>query len=62
MNTLKTVVHKRFAWGSNKVKGATPSIENQMTYLRPKRSPIGPPSKVPAAVANKKMNKCTCEF
>src|SRR3954454_19950842 len=62
MNTLKMVVQKRFTWGSNNVKGATPKIENQMTYFLPKRSPSGPPRNVPTAVENRKIKRCTCEF
>ena len=39
------------------VKGRTPRIEPQMTALRPKRSPNGPPMMVPAATGNKNTNK-----
>ena len=37
--------------GSAKVKGRAPSTENQITALRPMRSPMGPPRSVPAAKA-----------
>jgi hypothetical protein len=43
------------------VNGSTPKIEPQMTYFRPNRSPIGPPSTVPAATATRKMNRSICE-
>jgi len=35
----------------------TPRIEHQMTYLRPMRSPIGPPIRVPAAVEPRKKKR-----
>ena len=44
-------VQNRFACGSSSVNGSTPRIENQMTYLRPMRSPMGPPTSVPTATA-----------
>ena len=43
--------------GKAKAKGAAPKIENQMTYLRLKRSPNRPPITVPMAKAAKKANK-----
>src|SRR6185437_6800058 len=42
-------------------KGATPRIENQITYLRPKRSPTGPPIIVPAATAKRKRKSINCD-
>ncbi|KAI1696743.1 hypothetical protein Ddc_20162 [Ditylenchus destructor] len=38
-------------------KGATPRKDTQITALRPIRSPTGPPAKVPAATAARKMNR-----
>ena len=38
-------------------KEAVPNIEIQITDLRPIRSPIGPPTNVPAAVATKNTNR-----
>jgi len=40
-----------------KVKGAMPRMDNQMTCLRPIRSPIGPPTKVPSAPAPRNKNR-----
>ena len=50
-------VKKSEACGNNKVNGAAPRIENQITYFLPKRSPNGPPSMVPAATASKNINR-----
>ena len=47
--------------GSSSVNGSTPRIETQITYLRPIRSPIGPPAKVPAATAARNTNSSTCD-
>ena len=55
--TVSVVVQNRSACGNSSANGATPRIEAQMTGLRPMRSPIGPPTSVPMAEANKKMNK-----
>ena len=41
----------RLRCGSASVNGSTPTIDAQITNLRPKRSPIGPPTNVPAATA-----------
>src|SRR5579863_9841090 len=60
IGTVKTAVQKRFACGSSKVNGATPRIENQITYFLPKRSPNGPPSKVPDATENVNMKRKIC--
>ena len=46
--------------GRASVTGATPRIEPQITRLRPMRSPIGPPTIVPTAVAARKTNRHTC--
>ena len=54
MTTVSTLVQNRFACGSSSVNGSTPRIETQITYLRPKRSPIGPPTSVPSATAPRK--------
>ncbi|MNJ27289.1 hypothetical protein D3C77_217910 [compost metagenome] len=62
MITLSTLVQNRSAYGSNRVNGATPRIENQITALRPMRSPIGPPKNVPAATAPRNRNRCNCEL
>ena len=43
MITVSTPVQNRLAYGSSSVNGATPRIDTQITYLRPIRSPIGPP-------------------
>ena len=58
---VRTEVKKRLAYGNKSVNGAAPKIENQITYFLPKRSPKGPPRIVPAATANKKMNRCICD-
>ena len=57
MTTLSTPVQKRLTYGSARVKGSTPRIEHQMTYLRPIRSPTGPPMMVPAATAPRKAKR-----
>ena len=54
---LRILAHSRLACGISNLNGAAPKIEAQITYLRPTRSPIGPPSNVPIAVAIKKINK-----
>ena len=45
------------------VKGKTPRTENQITCLRPKRSPRGPPASTPAAAASrtKEMHLCASD-
>ena len=45
MTTVSTPVQNRFAYGRARVNGSTPRIENQITGLRPNRSPTGPPTK-----------------
>ncbi len=57
MITVRIGVQNRLAWGSIRVKGSTPRIEHQITTLRPRRSPTGPPIRVPAATAPRKMNR-----
>ena len=57
IGTVRIAVQNRLAWGSAKVKGNTPRIENQITNLRPKRSPTGPPIKAPAATAPENKNR-----
>ena len=47
-------------YGRASVNGSTPRIENQMTYLRPNRSPSGPPAKVPTATAARNTKRCSC--
>src|ERR1017187_9013306 len=61
MNTVRTTVAARPTWGSARENGATPRIETQMTYFRPKRSPRGPPRMVPAATDTRKTNRRSCE-
>src|SRR5712671_6175680 len=46
--------------GQRSVNGSAPRIENQMTYLRPKRSPSGPPKNAPAAFDARKMKRYSC--
>ena len=58
MRTVRTV-QNRFAYGRSSVNGSTPRIETQITYLRPMRSPTGPPMNVPAATAPRKTNRCS---
>ena len=60
MIKLSSAVDVNPTWGSASVKGATPRIENQMTRLRPIRSPSGPPMRVPSALASRKRNRYTC--
>ena len=57
IKTVSRQVKKRLAWGSKSVNGAAPKIENHITYFLPKRSPKGPPSIVPAATANRNINR-----
>lgn len=57
ISMLNTHVKNNDACGSNKVNGAAPRIENQITYFLPNLSPSGPPKMVPAATANKKANR-----
>src|SRR5450830_45286 len=57
MMTVNTPVQNRLAYGSISVNGATPRIDTQITSLRPTRSPIGPPTTVPMATANKNTNR-----
>src|SRR5215510_6941181 len=60
MTTVRISVHIRFAYGRSSVNGSTPRIETQITYLRPIRSPTGPPMNVPAAAAPSSPNRCSC--
>lgn len=62
MRKLKIPVHNKPTYGSAIVKGATPRMENQITRLRPMRSPIGPPTKVPTAAEARKTNRQSCAF
>src|SRR5882762_8791646 len=57
ITTLKIPVQNKFAYGSTSVKGSTPRIEYQITTLRPRRSPTGPPKNVPAATAPRNANR-----
>ncbi len=57
---VNVVVQNRPTCGSASANGATPRIEPQITGLRPMRSPTGPPIRVPAAEAARKMNRCIC--
>ena len=60
---LSTTVATRLStWGMASEKGAVPRIDAQITYLRPNRSPAGPPSIVPKAVAAKKTNNRICDW
>ena len=58
MITVIGPVQNRSTCGNSRVNGRVPRIENQMTYLRPKRSPSGPPATVPTATAARKANRC----
>ena len=60
MTTVRIGVQNRFAYGSISVNGKTPRIDPQITCLRPKRSPIGPPRIVPTPAARRKMNRSIC--
>ena len=60
MSTLKAAVNARPTCGSSSVNGATPRIENQMTRLRPTRSPTGPPMSPPSATESRNRNKYIC--
>ena len=62
INMLSTQVKNNETCGSNNVNGAAPSIENQITYFLPKRSPRGPPSMVPTATANKNAKRYNCDI
>ncbi|MNW07733.1 hypothetical protein D3C71_2043980 [compost metagenome] len=62
MTMVSVVVQNRLAWGSSSANGAAPRMDTQITGLRPMRSPIGPPSTVPMAEANRKKNRCSCAF
>ena len=61
ITTDSTAVQNRLACGSIRAKGAAPRIEIQITSLRPMRSPIGPPTKVPTATAPRNRNRYSCE-
>ena len=58
---LRIIVHTSPACGINKLKGAVPRIDPQITYLRPILSPTGPPINVPMAVATRNTNKKSCD-
>ena len=60
MGTVRITVHTSPTCGRTSVKGRMPRIEAQMMYLRPKRSPSGPPISVPAANENRKTKSRTC--
>ena len=57
---LSTSVQNRLACGKSSVNGSTPRIETQITYLRPIRSPIGPPATVPTAKAPRNTKRWIC--
>ncbi len=59
MMTVRAVVQASPAYGRAREKGSTPRMEAQMTRLRPMRSPMGPPSTVPAAAAPRYRNRCS---
>ncbi len=59
MTTVSGPVQNRPACGNSRENGSTPRIENQITVLRPNRSPSGPPATVPAATAARKANRCS---
>ena len=48
---VSATAQNSLAYGSAAVKGSAPRIENQITFLRPILSPIGPPASVPSAKA-----------
>ena len=62
MGTVRMPVQNRLAYGSSSVKGSTPSIETQMMYLLPSRSPSGPPIMPPTAAEARNTNRCSCEL
>jgi len=62
MMTERMPVQRRLAKGSIRVKGATPRTENQMMYFRPKRSPSGPPIRVPKATEMRKRRRWNWAF
>lgn len=55
-------VHVKLICGSSSVNGVAPSIEAQITYLRPILSPIGPPRIVPSAVEKININREYCDI
>lgn len=55
-------VHCKSTCGSSSANGTVPTIENQMTRLRPKRSPSGPPRIVPTATAARNEKRRICAF
>lgn len=59
---LSTAVRGSDTWGRSIEKGAVPRIEIHITNFRPYRSPIGPPTSVPAAVETTKMNRNICDI
>ena len=54
ITTVSTLVQNKSTCGNSSVNGNTPRIETQITYLRPTRSPTGPPTSVPNATAPRK--------
>ena len=60
ISIVKAPVQNRLAYGSISANGATPRMENRITRRRPTRSPIGPPSTVPAATAARNRNRWNC--
>ena len=57
MQIVSTAPTYRPTCGNASVNGSAPSTENQITILRPKRSPIGPPKNAPTAFAARKMKR-----
>jgi len=55
--TVRIPVQNRFTCGSIMVNGSTPTIEIQITALRPIRSPTGPPINVPTATDARNANR-----
>ena len=61
IKTVSRQVKNKFACGNNKVNGAAPKIENQITYFLPNLSPSGPPKIVPAATDARKIKRYICD-
>jgi hypothetical protein len=53
---VRTMVKVRLAWAMSRANEDEPRMDAQMTYLRPMRSPTGPPMRAPATVETIKPN------
>ena len=61
IKTVSTAVATSPTCGKARENGATPRIENQITRLRPIRSPTGPPTIVPRATEKRKTKRKSCD-